>query len=211
VRCEHEVSVGAYVLDALEPDEQLRMAQHVQECPVCGKTVRELEGLPRLLAGVPAPGESPVAPVPSELAFERFRRSAAGTAPGRRRRVRWWVAAAAAVVLLAGGVTTAIVATSARAPTVVTASENGVRAAASFAPANHGTLVTLQVEGMPIGQWCELIAMDTGGHWEQAGRAWEVTHSGPSRWKAWVSFPPDEVDRFVVRTPEGQTLVTLPG
>ena len=114
MRCEHEISVGAYVLDALEPDEQLLMQQHVQECAVCTAAVQELEGLPRLLAGVPTPGETPVAPAPSEFAFERFRRSATAVAtpPSRRGRWRWAVASAAAALVIGGAVATGVAVTS---------------------------------------------------------------------------------------------------
>ncbi len=52
MRCEQELAVGAYLLDALEPEEQLRMREHVAACPVCAESVRELEGVSRLLAGV---------------------------------------------------------------------------------------------------------------------------------------------------------------
>jgi anti-sigma factor RsiW len=209
VRCEHEVCVGAYVLDALEPDEQLRMQLHVPECPVCSASARELERLPGLLAGTPA--EVPEAPVPSELAFERFRRSAAGVAPpGPRSRRRWWIAAAAAVLVLAaaavGGV---VLAGRGPAPQVVEAAADGVHLSASYLAAEQGTDVTVQLDGVPMGERCELVAVDARGREESAGN-WRVGYAGTFSWTGWVAMEPDEVARWVVRTTDGETLVSVP-
>jgi anti-sigma factor RsiW len=209
MRCEHELSVGAYVLDALEPDEQLLMARHVQECPACAETVRELEGLPRLLAAVPTPGRAPVMPVPSELAFERFRRSAAATFPRPPRRARWWVTGAAAVlVLVAALATTLVLLLTEPAPTVVEAAHGAVRVTASYLAANDGTKVTIEMDGALRGERCELLAVDRAGHEESAGD-WQVSGSGNSEWSGWISFEPGDVERFVVRV-DGRTLITLP-
>jgi hypothetical protein len=209
MRCDQEISVGAYVLDALEPGEQLRMAKHVQECPACAETVRELEGLPRLLAAVPTPGEAPVAPVPSELAYERFRRSATQPEPQRRRGKRWWVAVAAAALLVAGAVTGAVVVLSPD-PTVVEGTQNGVHATASYLPANDGTSVSLELEGLQLGQWCELLAVDEAGNHVPADKPWKVTYSGPYHWSGWIDIPPEDVAWFVVRDGDGATVIAVP-
>jgi anti-sigma-K factor RskA len=212
VRCEHEISVGAYVLDALEPDEQFLMQQHVQECPVCSETVQELEGLPRLLAGVPTPGEMPVAPAPSELAFERFRRSATAqpAAPKRRHRWRWTVASAAAAVVIGGAVSTGIAVTSTTAaPEVVQAVHNGVHVVATYVPATQGTDVTVALDGVPMGERCELVAVSRSGREETAG-AWTVTYGGTYQWSGWVAMDDKDVAQWVVRTADGQPLVSVP-
>jgi anti-sigma factor RsiW len=212
VRCEHEISVGAYVLDALEPDDQLLMQQHVQECPVCSETVQELEGLPRLLAGVPTPGDMPVAPVPSELAFERFRRSATAPRPGRARRHRWrWtVASAAAALVIGGAVATGVaVTTTVAAPEVVEAVHNGVHVTATYVPAAQGTDVTVALDGVPMGERCELVAVSRAGREEVAGR-WTVSYTGTYHWTGWVSMGSEQVAEWVVRTMDGQTLVSVP-
>ena len=210
MRCEHEISVGAYVLDALEPDEQLRMQQHVQECPVCSLTVRELEGLPRLLAGVPAPGETPVAPVPSELAFERFRRSAAAAPPARKRHRRRWVVAAAAAAVVGGTVVTgAVVSSGAPAPEVAEAARGGVHVTATYVPAEQGTDVTVALDGVPMGERCELVAVDRSGREETAGD-WQVSYGGTYHWSGWVATEPEDVARWVIRTTDGRPLVSVP-
>jgi anti-sigma-K factor RskA len=212
VRCEHEISVGAYVLDALEPDEQLLMQQHVQECAVCTAAVQELEGLPRLLAVVPTPGETPVAPAPSELAFERFRRSAtAVAAPAKRKgRWRWTVASAAAALVIGGAVATGVAVTSTvAAPESVEAVQNGVHVVATYLPASTGTDVTVALDGVPMGQQCELVAVSRSGREEVAG-SWTVTYAGTYHWSGWVGMDDDDVATWEVRTADGQPLVSVP-
>jgi hypothetical protein len=212
VRCEHEISVGAYVLDALEPDEQMLMQEHVQECPVCSAAVRELEGLPRLLAGVPTPGEMPVSPAPSEFAFERFRRSATAVAAPPRRAGRWRfaVAAAAAALVIGGAVATGVAVTSTvAAPETVEAVHDGVHVVATYLPATTGTDVTVALDGVPMGQQCELVAVSRSGREEVAG-SWTVTYAGTYHWSGWVGMDDDDVATWEVRTADGQPLVSVP-
>jgi hypothetical protein len=209
VRCDHEIDVGAYVLDALEPGEQLRMQQHVPTCPVCSVAAQELEELPRLLSAVPAPAELPEAPVPSELAFERFRRSAAADPPPRRRHPWRWTVAAAAAALVIGGVVTSGVVTSSTvaAPEVVEAVQDGVHLTATYVPASRGTDVRIALDGVPLGEQCELVAVGTDGAEESAG-TWKVTYPGTYTWTGWVAMAPQDVAGWDVRTTDGRTLVT---
>ena len=46
---------AAYVLGALSPEDRRRFEAHLEECPECRASVRELAGLPALLSRVPAP------------------------------------------------------------------------------------------------------------------------------------------------------------
>jgi hypothetical protein len=52
--CEHAHLDGAYVLGALSASERLAFEQHLVGCPECSRSVRELAGLPGLLAHVSA-------------------------------------------------------------------------------------------------------------------------------------------------------------
>jgi hypothetical protein len=210
VRCAQQVAVGAYVLDALEPDEQLAMQRHVQGCPVCAETVSELEGLPLLLAGVPVPGEAPEAPRPSELAYERFRRSAAAFAPPTaQHRRRRWIAAAAAVLVIAAAVATGeVLASHAQPVTVVAASTGLVHAEAALSAAGAGTHLAMTFEGVPFGEHCELVAVARDGREQPAG-TWTVTYRGTYHWKGWVDVAPDDLAQLVVRSEDGRTLVSL--
>ena len=103
---EHED--GAYVLGALSPEDRVAFERHLPGCADCARSVRELAGLPGLLARVPVeivdPSEPPQ-PVPDTLLPALVRRVR------RTQRRRTWVtgglvAAAAAVAVGAVGVAT---------------------------------------------------------------------------------------------------------
>ncbi|MGY1603641.1 hypothetical protein [Geodermatophilus sp. SYSU D00815] len=210
MRCDHEQSVGAYVLDALELDEQLRMAQHVQECPVCGPAARELEGLPRLLAGVQEPGEPPPALAPSEAAYERLRRIVAAEAasgPGGGR--RWLWAAVAAVLLLLGGGTAAVVLASPQEPAVASAQDGGLWASTTYEEAGGGTRYELEVGGLSPGQTCEFAVVDDAGQVRPIAD-WTVTHSGAHSWDGWFDVEPAHLVLFLLRDGAGETLLRMP-
>lgn len=217
--CTHEIEVGAYVLDALEPDERLRVRAHLTTCPDCRATLRELEGLPRLLARVPAPGPEPrVLPeAPSELAFRRLQHRASALRPGTRARSgsvgaprRWvLVAAAAAVVGVAGGAGGVMAALRPEAPTAVSATAGPVHARAELTASSGGTTINLALGGVASGQRCELVAVSRDGRWETASD-WTATYEGTAHVIGSVPIKPQDIARLVVRTPDGRTLLSMP-
>jgi|tagenome__1003787_1003787.scaffolds.fasta_scaffold20987386_6 hypothetical protein len=106
--CGHEHEDGAYVLGALSPEERVAFERHLPDCAECARSVRELAGLPGLLARVPVeivdPEQEPL-PVPETLlpaVVRQVRQS--------QRRRRWvtsaLVAAAATIAIGAVGVAT---------------------------------------------------------------------------------------------------------
>jgi len=106
--CQHEHDDGAYVLGALSPEERIAFERHLAGCPECAQSVRELAGLPGLLARVPVgtldPEQLPT-PVPDTLLPGLVRRAR------RSQRRRAWltgglVAAAAAIAIGAVGAST---------------------------------------------------------------------------------------------------------
>ena len=106
--CGHEHEDGAYVLGALSPEERVAFERHLPDCAECARSVRELAGLPGLLARVPVeivdPELEPL-PVPETLLPAVVRQ-----ARQSQRRRRWvtsaLVAAAAAIAIGAVGVST---------------------------------------------------------------------------------------------------------
>jgi hypothetical protein len=105
---EHEHEDGAYVLGALSPEDRVAFERHLPGCPECAQSVRELAGLPGLLARVPVeildPDTLPM-PVPDTLLPALVREV------HRSRRRRTWitaglVAAAATIAIGAVGVAT---------------------------------------------------------------------------------------------------------
>ncbi len=99
--CEHADLDGSYVLGALAPAERLEFEQHLAGCPECARSVRELAGLPGLLARVDPsvlddPPDDP--PVPETLL------PALVLAVRRARRRRILVGGGAAAAALAAAV-----------------------------------------------------------------------------------------------------------
>ncbi len=102
--CGHEHEDGAYVLGALSPEERVAFERHLPGCESCARSVRELAGLPGLLARVPVetvdPEQLPT-PVPDTLLPALVRRAR------RSQRRRAWITGglvAAAAVVAAGAV-----------------------------------------------------------------------------------------------------------
>ena len=211
--CPRDIDVGAYVLDALEPEERSRMRGHLADCPICAASLRELEPLPGWLALVPPPTGLPEDPVPSELAFRRLHRSAtaAGALPATRRpqRRRFLAVAAAAVAVGAAGLTGVVVATSGGGPTTVAASAGPVHATASIAQEGSGSSITLTLRGVPTGEECRLVAVGKNGE-RDSTRSWTVGYTGDVSWRGTVALRPDQLDRLAVVTDDGRTLVALP-
>ena len=101
--CQFAFHDGAYVIGALSPAERQEFEQHLNGCAECAQSVRELAGLPGLLARVDADVlESP----PTEHAVPDTLLPALVHQVRRTQRRRTWltvgVAAAAALVVAAG-------------------------------------------------------------------------------------------------------------
>lgn len=108
--CEFATLDAAYVLGSLAPAERAEYESHLRTCDECAKAVRELAGMPGLLARVPADVlEEPLLPhpVPDTLLPSLV---AAAQKQQRRRTIRTALLAAAAVAVIATG--SAVVATS---------------------------------------------------------------------------------------------------
>jgi anti-sigma-K factor RskA len=215
--CTHEIEVGAYVLDALEPDERQRVRAHLSTCPDCRAVLRELEGLPGLLAQVPSPAQEPrvVPEAPSELAFRRLQHRATAVRPAPRSAAtghpRRWIlaAAAAAVVGVAGGVGGVVASLGPAAPTAVSATAGPVHGRAELVPSSSGTTITLALDGVASGERCELLAESRDGRWETASD-WTASYEGTARVIGAVTMKPQDITKLVIRTPDGRTLLSMP-
>jgi len=116
--CEFAHLDGSYVLGALSPAERREFEEHLTGCEACARSVRELAGLPGLLARVEPgvledpPGEDPVPEtlLPSLLSEVRRRRH-------RRVLTTSGLAAAAAVLVTVGAGVTVGLANNGSTPT----------------------------------------------------------------------------------------------
>jgi hypothetical protein len=229
---------GAYVLGALSPAERLEFEQHLAGCAACARSVRELAGLPGLLAGVdPAVVEGPASeePLPPTLlpalldAVRRTRRrrrlATAGTLVG--------VAAASAAVVAGGFLlaqpggsdqvgerpTSRVPATTAPAAPVrvmVPVDDAPVRASISLAPVSWGTRLDLSCTYLPTPARYHLPARaryalfvrTRRGHVEQVG-TWASDVGRTMRLTAATSVPRADIASVEVRTTDGHAVLEL--
>ena len=63
--------LGAYVLDALDPEERHRVEEHIAACPACAAELAEFRSLPALLDRVRPEDLEPVSVAPSPDLFAR--------------------------------------------------------------------------------------------------------------------------------------------
>ncbi|KAA1428197.1 anti-sigma factor family protein [Nocardioides antri] len=107
--CPYATLDAAYVLGSLSPTERADYERHLADCEECARAVRELAGMPGLLAKVPAEVLEPsdAVPVPETLLP---RLVAAVRRDQRWRTTRAALGAAAAVAVIAGGSVAALVA-----------------------------------------------------------------------------------------------------
>ena len=81
--------LGAYVLEALEPQEAEAVRAHLPGCPVCAAELASLAELPHLLdlAAPVAQPDEPLSPGSEEALLDRFARESDGARPRKRRRL----------------------------------------------------------------------------------------------------------------------------
>jgi len=236
---EARISLGVYVLGAIDPAERALVDAHLATCRDCRDELAGLAGIPALLArvnpeeigrigveetGTPwAPGPAGQLPPPPELIDTVLHLGAA------RRRRTWmrYAAVAAAVVALGGGIFGGLAAS--RSPAVPSASipfwpgqttwekidasshTSDAWATVHYGTERWGTVVAAQVTGVPIGTTCELYAVHPDGTRTQV-MSWTTANDEGSVWY-WgsLSMPSTNkgISSFQVTTGP-KVLVTVP-
>ncbi|WP_028651749.1 anti-sigma factor family protein [Nocardioides halotolerans] len=166
--CGHDHEDGAYVLGALSPEERVAFERHLPGCAECAQSVRELAGLPGLLARVPVeildPEQLPT-PVPDTLLPALVREVR------RSHRRRTWltaglVAAAAAVAICAVGVATLGGDDDGRreaGPTIApTIAQTATPTVPTTAPTTAAPVLMSPVGDEPISGWLSLTQVGWG-------------------------------------------------
>jgi hypothetical protein len=197
-------ALGVYVLGAIDPAERALVDAHLPTCAECREELVGLAGLPAMLHKIPV-GEAErlvadeavaYAEPPAELLHSLLARA---TEVKRSRRWRGLVAAAAVVALAVGGgaVTTSMLddgggAASAHHWHTVSAADSatGARMVVKYTPMPWGTLLSVQVQGLKAGTWCQFEVTDARGHrsvvgsWrfhsDDGGPAWYPASTGIS-------------------------------
>ena len=226
--CEFEHNDGAYVLGALSPDERAEFEQHLAGCDSCSRSVRELAGLPGLLARVPVDvletGGSRTPPVPDTLMPALVRRAR----QRQRRRTFVSVGLVAASVLAAGIAVGAVVhhddrpaapsvaAGTARAQPFQPVGAQPISGWVSLTKVGWGTRLdlTCSYAGQPDAYahgWAVSYTMSvvrTDGSTEQVA-SWRALPGETMRLSGASSSDPSQIARVVVRTAAGTEVLRL--
>jgi hypothetical protein len=209
---EARLSLGVYVLGAIDPAERALVDAHLMTCEECRDELAGLAGLPALLARVNPDEISRICAddtvgnsVPAAVgagAEDRPPGELIGTvldlAQARRRRGRWRLAAAAAAVVaisggLAGGLSSISTTRVIKVPlspgtsqweTVQAVSKiSGASASVAYAHEQWGDAYAVLVDHIPVGTTCELWIVHPDGTRTLAG-SWTTA---PDEGKVWYS------------------------
>ena len=229
--CEFEHDDGAYVLGALSPADRQAFEAHLSGCDRCQRSVRELAGLPGLLARVDAGVlESPAAdvPVPAGVLPTLLR-----DVRTERRRRTWLTAgaaAAAAVVVATATFTLASLNDSGDAPSAAPSATSsstatgrpmapvgdvkGVRATLDLAPVAWGTKLDLVCsyvgETYAAPEAYSLVVHTRDGRSEQVA-TWKSLPGKTMRLAAATATSRSDITSVEMRTANGDPVLELTG
>lgn len=222
---EVRLSLGAYVLGALDPGERSRVDAHVAGCAACRDELASLAAMPGLLGRV-SREEVEAVPLPPQPELLDRLLAAAASERRRDRRVRWLASVAAAIVLLAaGGVAvgfavtghnsnTALATPAAAGVKTVTATDasTGVTASVVETPKAWGAALHVKVTGTKLAAYggrCHLVAISADGDQDVAA-SWSALPSGHISADGATAFMADEITWFRIVGSDGATLVSVP-
>jgi hypothetical protein len=206
------LSLGAYVLGALDPTERSAVDAHLSGCAACREELAGLAAMPGLLSRVRVEDVIEPEPAPSPAAADRLIGRLRAARRVRRRRLGAAIGAvglaavtAAAIVLGTGG-------TNVTKPNTNTASisaanpRTGVAASFGLRPAPWGTAVRVRLRGVPPKTRCKLIAYSRSGEREVAG-TWRASYDGTADVQGSTAIPRSRLAAFEVLTAAGHRLV----
>jgi hypothetical protein len=221
---ETRLSLGVYVLGAIDPAERALVDAHLATCRDCRDELAGLAGLPALLARVSAEeafalaADEPFHGAKAELTRNgepprELLATVLDLTAARRRRRRWWnasLAAAAALIIAVGvfgglrlGSSPALTANQHFGPAngpweAVTGHSAGMTATIDYRPMGWGTQLSATVTGIPVGTDCQLWVVDDAGNRVLAG-SWLTDYDEGTVWyPASAAMPSSDVAGFQV-------------
>jgi predicted anti-sigma-YlaC factor YlaD len=205
--CSMMMSLGIYVLGAVDAAERRRVEGHLSGCPACRSELRRLAPLPGLLADVPEAMLATARP-PDREARQPAR------AGGRWRRMATVTGVAACIAAVAGTAGGFWLASGdgggQQRDTLTLTGTNPathVSATADLTATSWGTSIQLQVRGLPVNVQCRLVVRSRAGQAETTG-AWDAWQDGPVSVPASASWRPSDIASLQVMTAAGN-LVTM--
>ena len=173
-----KLSLGAYALGDLPPDERAAVSAHLEGCEECRAELRSLEGVAALLPlADPARIEAPTVRPPADLGARIEAQIAAESAnegrAKRRRRFRLGfggaIAAAAVAAVLAFAILPIGGESSPTQEVKFASLPNGMSIHASLEPHSFGTEIQMYVKGVRSGTLCRVFLRDASGRTYPAG------------------------------------------
>jgi hypothetical protein len=207
------LSLGAYVLGALDPVERAAVDGHLSRCPLCRDELAGLAAMPGLLSRVRVEDVLEPAPSPSPAAAERLIGRLRAARRARRRRLGAAAGAVALAAIAAGAIVLGTQGTGGNptskpvASISATSARTGVTASFGLRPAAWGTAVRVRLRGVPPNTRCKLIAYSRGGRREVAG-TWRATYDGTADVQAATAIPHSQLASFEVATAGDRRLLS---
>ncbi|MEV6913304.1 zf-HC2 domain-containing protein [Amycolatopsis sp. NPDC051071] len=198
---------AAYVLGALSPEDRFAYEKHLRGCDQCAASVRDLAGIPGLLAqaGAPALLEDEPAPSPELLptVLKRVRRG---------RRIQRAITTTAAGVAVAAGVTLAVVLTgpvAAGGNPMTLLGDYPVTAEAAVSATDSGTKVdmTCSYGGNRTGDYL-LVAVDADGGTSELA-SWRAMPKDTAHIVVGTAMRTGDIKALEIRTPSGLPLLRM--
>jgi anti-sigma factor RsiW len=208
------ISLGAYVVGALDHNERADLEVHLARCPMCRDELAELAPLPGLLSRLTVDevlaGPPTLESADADGAMLDRLLATAGRERHRASRTRW-LAAAAAVVVLAGASTGAIVATGGHGThwqQTVSGAAGPVHLQVKLVDQANGTKLDMTMSGVARGERCSLVVVGGDGRKETAGW-WDATYAGTAHITGTTSISRHDLTQLRVVTDAGKTLVAV--
>jgi hypothetical protein len=229
---EARLSLGVYVLGAIDPAERAQVDSHLASCRDCRDELAGLAGLPALLARVAAEEAIALAetngPTLAEEEESAPPRELLGTVidltAARRRRRRWTEVglSAAAALIIAAGVFGGLRLSSgsAQAPSqsglavgtaagpweTTTGHAAGMSATVMYRPMGWGTQLAAKVTGIPVGTMCQMYVVGPGGSRTLVGSWVTDNNEGHVWYPLSAAVPSAQMHRFVITVSKARSI-----
>ena len=182
--CPETMSIGAYVLGALEASERRAVEEHVVTCTACRETLLQFAHLPGLLHAVPVEDIEAEQPEPAPLQLSRNKRP-------------WWMLTAAAAAVIAGVASWGLLSAPASATWTATDGVGGLDTTVKMVSRDWGTDIQLRLTDLQPYEHCMLVVHGRDGTVETAGW-WAANGSYHAQVPASTSIPLGDIDRLEV-------------
>lgn len=227
--CPETRSVGAYLLGALDPQEQVEMERHLIGCEVCRQELIDVAHLPGLMHRLTLDDVSPrasardvqaeprsdlVSEIDAARPFSEATTASVWSAVVHRlsRSPMLLLAMIMVLVLATGGLASAELLTRQPTPGVVTWTSTdaagGIDTVARLADQAWGTDIRLWMDDLPPELTCRLVVHPRTGAAETAGW-WSTNYQSRLMIPGSTSIPLSEIDRLDVIRSDETVLATL--